>query len=53
MQSFIMSQIGYCLSIWMNHNPSLNNNINRIHERALRIVYKDKKINFERTFREK
>ena len=26
----------------MNHNPSLNNNINRIHESALRVVYKDK-----------
>ena len=26
-----------------NHNRNLNNNINRIHERALIIVYKDKK----------
>ena len=53
MQSFIMSQFGYCPLIWMNHNRSLNNNINRIHETALRIVYRDKKIDFQRTFRER
>ena len=41
MQSFIMSQLGYCPLKWMNHNRSLNNNINRIHVRALRIVYRD------------
>ena len=53
MQSFIMSQFGYCPLIWMNHNRSLNNNINRIHETALRIVYRDQKIDFQRTFRER
>ena len=31
----------------MNHNRSLNNNTNRIHEKALRIVYRDKKSNFK------
>ena len=31
----------------MNHNHSLNNNINRIHERALSIVYRDKKSTFK------
>ena len=45
MQSFIMSQFGYCPLIWMNHNWNLNNN-NIIHERALRIVYTDKKSTF-------
>ena len=53
MQSTIMSQFDYCPLIWMNHNRSLNNNINRIHETALRIVYRDKKIDFQRTFRER
>ena len=43
MQSLIMSQFGYFALIWMNYNPSLNSNINRVHERALRIVYRDKK----------
>ena len=30
----------------MFHNRTLNNKINRIHERALRIVYRDKTSNF-------
>ena len=39
-KSFIISQFNYyCPLIWMIHNRSLNNNINYIHERALRIVY--------------
>ena len=33
--------------IWMNHSRALNNKINRIHERALRLVYRDKKSTFE------
>ena len=41
MQLFIMS-LSLSL-IWTNQNRRLNNNINRIHERALRIVYRDKK----------
>ena len=47
MQSLIMSQFGYFTLIWMNYNPSLNSNINRVHERALRIVYRDKKPTFK------
>ena len=47
MKSFIVSQFGYCPLLWMNHNRSLNNNINRIHERTLRIVYIDKKSTFK------
>ena len=42
-----MSQFGYCPLIWMNHNRSLNNNINRIHERALSIVYRVQKSPFK------
>ena len=41
MKSFIESQFGYCPLVWMFHSRSLNNRINHIHERALRIVYKD------------
>ena len=40
--SFIESQFGYCPLIWMFHSRGLNNKINRIHERALRITYNDK-----------
>ena len=47
MKAFIHSQFGYCPIVWMNHSRSLNNRINRIHERALRIVYRDKISSFE------
>ena len=42
MKSFIESQFGYCPLIWMFHSRGLNNKINRIHDRALRITYNDK-----------
>ena len=41
MKAFIESQFNYCPLVWMFHNRTLNNKINRLHERALRIVYKD------------
>ena len=47
MKAFINSQFGYCPLIWMNHSRTLNNRINRIHERSLRVVYNDKKSTFE------
>ena len=48
MLAFINSQFGYCPLVWMFHSRKLNNRINNIHERALRIVYKD----FASTFTE-
>ena len=41
MNTFIMSQFSYCPLIWMFHDRNVNNKINRIQERALRIAYKD------------
>ena len=41
MNAFISSQFSYCPLVWMFHSRALNNRINRIHERALRIVYND------------
>ena len=41
MNSFITSQFGYCPLVWMCHSRTMNNHINGIHERALRLVYKD------------
>ena len=41
-KSFIESQFRYCPLIWMFHSRALNNKINRIHKRALRITYNDK-----------
>ena len=40
-QSFIKSQFNYCPLVWMFHDRGLNNKINRLHERALRIIYRD------------
>ena len=47
MKSFVSSQFGYCPLVWMFHSRKLNNRINRIHERTLRIVYKDEVSSFE------
>ena len=47
MNAFISSQFGYCPLIWMCHSRALNTRINRIHERALRIVYNDNSSSFD------
>ena len=41
MKAFITSQFSYCPLVWMFHSRTLNNRINKIHERALRLVYKN------------
>ena len=46
LKSFILSQFGYCPLVWMFHSRKLNDRINRLHERALRIVYTDDKGTF-------
>ena len=46
MNTFFKSQFNYCPLVWMCCNRSLNTKINRLHERCLRIVYNDKKSNF-------
>ena len=46
-QAFIYSQFGYCPLVWMFHSRKLNHRINRIQERALRIVYNDYVSSFE------
>ena len=38
MKSFITSQFSYCSLIWMFYSRNINNKINRIHERTLRLV---------------
>ena len=47
LNSFITAQFNYCPLIWMCHSRTLNNKINRIQGRALRIVYHDYKSNFK------
>ena len=40
-RAFINSQFGYCPLVWFFCSPKINNHMNRIQGRALRIVYKD------------
>ena len=47
MKSFVTSQFGYCPLIWMFHRRRLNNKINSIHERALRITYQERISTFQ------
>ena len=47
MNSFIKSQFSYCPLIWMFHDRGLNAKVNKIQERALRIVYKTQKSHFQ------
>ena len=47
MNAFLKARFNYCPTVWMFHNRSLNNKINRLHERYLRIIYTDKHSNFE------
>ena len=37
--TFIISQFSYCSLIWMFHSRKKEHSINRIHERALRLIY--------------
>ena len=47
MKTFIESQFNYCPLVWMFHNRHINNRINKLHERALRVVYKSQNLTFE------
>ena len=40
-KAFVVSQFKYCPILWMFHSRRTNNKINRLHNRALRIVYDD------------
>ena len=47
MKAFITSQFNYCPLIWMFHSRKLNNRINKIQEKVLRLVYKNDKLTFD------
>ena len=47
MNGFIKSQFSYCPLIWMFHDRALNAKVNKILERALRIVYKHSHADYE------
>ena len=43
LKAFIESQFSYCPLIWLFHSRTLNNKINQLLEKVLRIVYGDYK----------
>ena len=47
MKFFVTSQFSHCPLIWMFHSRRLNNKINSIHERALRITCQDNTSTFQ------
>ena len=47
LKTFVESQFNYCPLIWMLHSRTLNKKIDRLYERALRIVYSDYKSSFD------
>ena len=46
-KAFIESQFKYCPLVWMFYGRQINDKINKLHERALRIVYNDTVMSFE------
>ena len=47
MKAFITSQFSYCPLVWMFHSRRINNRINRLHERSLRLTYNDYNSSFK------
>ena len=47
MKAFVSLQFAYYPLIWMFHSRQINHKINKLHERALRIVYNDHFSSFE------
>ena len=41
MKAFLSSQFSYCPLIWMFHSRKIENRINSIHKRALKLAYQD------------
>ena len=46
-KAFVESQFKYCPIVWMFHSRRTNNKINRLHDRALRIVFDDNVSTFD------
>ena len=47
MNAFITSQFNFCPLLRMFHSRQMNTRVNKIQERALRLVYKDNKLTFD------
>ena len=47
MRAFGLCQFNYCPLVWMFHSRECNNRLNHVHERALRIAYRDEISSFQ------
>ena len=47
MKASIVSQFSYSPLVWMCHSRTFNNKLNKLHERALKLVYDGRKSTFE------
>ena len=45
-KAFLISLFNYCPLVWMFHTKQLNNRINSLHEKALRVTYQDRNSSF-------
>ena len=45
-KAFIIPQFNCCPLVWMFHTKQLNNRINSLHEKALRVTYQDRNSTF-------
>ena len=50
MKAFNTSQFSHCPLNWMLQSRTINNRINKIHERALRLTFKDNHSSFKGLF---
>ena len=46
--SFILSQFNYCCLVWMFCSKTLQNKLNQIQKRALRVVYNEPNLNLDK-----
>ena len=51
MNFFVICPFSYCPIVWMFQSRKLNTRINRLHERALRVTYRDVDSSFEELLR--
>ena len=42
MRAFVTSQFNYWPLVWIYHSRTLNNKLNKLYERSLRLVYDDR-----------
>ena len=47
LNSIVKSQFSYCPLVWMFCSRTSNNMINKVHERALRVILNDHESDFE------